>query len=70
MHACTSAHPFSFHSIKVLGHVMVQRGIIREAVDFVRPDGGRLLYATCSLLRDENERQLEYILKTFPHYVS
>ncbi len=49
---------------------MVQRGIIREAVDFVRPDGGRLLYATCSLLRDENERQLEYILKTFPHYVS
>jgi 16S rRNA (cytosine967-C5)-methyltransferase len=38
-----------------------QRQILRSAARLVRP-GGRLVYATCSLLREENEAQAEDFL--------
>lgn len=40
----------------------IQAGILEEASAFVRP-GGVLAYATCSLWRDENERQVEAFLQ-------
>lgn len=43
--------------------VAVQRGIMSEAAAMVKP-GGWLIYATCSLLQDENERQIAWFLET------
>lgn len=42
-----------------------QRTIFEKALSFLRPDG-RIIYATCSLLRDENQHQLDHFLKTYP----
>ena len=39
-----------------------QREIIRQAVLYLKP-GGTLLYGTCSLLPQENQAQVKYILK-------
>ncbi|HEY9460966.1 MAG TPA: RsmB/NOP family class I SAM-dependent RNA methyltransferase, partial [Paralcaligenes sp.] len=39
----------------------VQARILRQASTCVAP-GGRLVYATCSLLPEENERQIESFL--------
>ena len=41
--------------------VQVQQKILVAAARLVRP-GGRLIYATCSLLPDENEKQIENLL--------
>lgn len=43
--------------------VMQQREIVADALKYVKP-GGRLVYATCSLLPDENEKQVEFFIKT------
>ncbi|GAB4120861.1 MAG: RsmB/NOP family class I SAM-dependent RNA methyltransferase [Rhodothalassiaceae bacterium] len=43
----------------------VQRGLLREAMALARP-GGRIVYMTCSLLRDENEAVIETVLRTSP----
>jgi 16S rRNA (cytosine967-C5)-methyltransferase len=45
-----------------------QQQILRSAARLVRP-GGRLVYATCSLLREENEAQAEAFLYTEPGFV-
>ncbi len=42
-----------------------QREIVKEAIEYVKP-AGRLIYATCSLLPEENESQVSYFLKTYP----
>jgi len=44
-----------------------QRGILDAAADLVRP-GGRLIYATCSILREEDEAQMEAFLDRRPDY--
>ena len=44
-----------------------QRDILASAARLVRP-GGRLVYATCSLLREENEDQAEAFLASFPDF--
>jgi 16S rRNA (cytosine967-C5)-methyltransferase len=41
-----------------------QRMIFEKALSFVKP-GGSIIYATCSILKAENERQVEHFLK---HY--
>jgi len=41
-----------------------QRGIVREAFRYVKPEG-RLVYATCSILPEENGEQTAYFLKNF-----
>lgn len=45
--------------------VSIQQLILQAAWDLLLP-GGILLYATCSILKDENERQIEHFLKLHP----
>ncbi len=47
--------------------VAKQRTIIEENISFVKP-GGILLYATCSLLKDECENQTEWLLTNYPAF--
>ena len=42
---------------RLLQHVAEQRAILAAASALVKP-GGKLVYATCSLLQEENERQV------------
>ncbi len=41
-----------------------QRVIFEQGLSFVKP-GGHIVYATCSLLREENQNQLDHFLKTY-----
>lgn len=41
-----------------------QRQIVKEAIPFVKK-GGRLIYVTCSLLAEENERQVEFFQREY-----
>jgi 16S rRNA (cytosine967-C5)-methyltransferase len=51
-----------------LAELTVKQGTILErAARLVRP-GGRLVYVTCSLLPDENERQIERFLAAHPDF--
>jgi 16S rRNA C967 or C1407 C5-methylase (RsmB/RsmF family) len=45
--------------------VQEQREIVKTSLNFLKT-GGRLVYATCSLLPEENEHQVEHFLKTLP----
>jgi 16S rRNA (cytosine967-C5)-methyltransferase len=47
--------------------VLRQRDILQSAARLVRP-GGRLIYVTCSLLREENEAQAEGFLAASPEF--
>lgn len=47
--------------------VALQGRILASAARLVKP-GGRLVYATCSLLPEENEAQIERFLSAFPAY--
>ena len=47
--------------------VALQQSILYSAVRLVKP-GGRLIYATCSILARENKNQIEQFLKTFPNF--
>ena len=47
--------------------VPLQKNILDSACRLVRP-GGRLVYATCSLLPDENEDQIAAFLKDHPDF--
>lgn len=42
-----------------------QRTIFEKALSFLKPSG-KIVYATCSLLQEENEKQIEHFLKTYP----
>ncbi len=44
-----------------------QQRILETARSLVRP-GGRLIYATCSLLQEENERQLAWFLEKYTDF--
>ncbi len=45
-----------------------QRTILEENVHFVKP-GGTLLYATCSLLKEEGEAQMEWFVSQHPEFM-
>jgi 16S rRNA (cytosine967-C5)-methyltransferase len=47
--------------------VKTQREILDSCERFVKP-GGRLIYATCSLLRMENEEVLDWFLRRYPDF--
>jgi 16S rRNA (cytosine967-C5)-methyltransferase len=50
-------------------HVSEQAEVLEKAMAYLNPKG-RLLYITCSLLRDENETQIERFLEKHPAFVS
>ena len=43
----------------------LQRAILEASIRYVKP-GGRILYSTCTISRDENEENIDYILKKYP----
>ncbi len=43
--------------------VIAQREIFEKALEYVKP-GSHIVYATCSLLKEENEQQVDYFIKT------
>ena len=45
--------------------VLEQRTIAKEAIPYLKK-GGQLVYATCSLLPEENETQVDFLLKNYP----
>lgn len=45
----------------------IQARVLASAARLVKP-GGRLIYATCSLLKSENEQQVETFLAQHPHF--
>lgn len=54
---------FSLEMLREL--VGKQRSIFESALSFVKPQG-HIVYATCSFLPEENEKQLAHFLKTYP----
>lgn len=42
-----------------------QRMIFEKALSFLKP-GGHIVYATCSILKEENQEQLTHFLSTYP----
>jgi len=55
------------HPESVLEMMRLQKGILEEASACVAP-GGRLVYATCSLLPEENEGQVQAFLQAHPEF--
>lgn len=53
--------------VGLAGLLTLQAGILDSAARLVRP-GGRLVYATCSLLPEENEAQVEAFLAAHPEF--
>lgn len=47
--------------IRLLGQ---QRTIFEKALSFMHPEG-RIVYGTCSILNEENQKQMEHFLKTY-----
>ena len=47
--------------------IMLQRRLLDTVSAYVKP-GGTLVYSTCSILKDENERQAESFLKRHPEF--
>lgn len=45
--------------------VKLQRSILKNAATYVKP-GGTLIYSTCTVTKEENEQQVEWILKNLP----
>ena len=41
-----------------------QRMIFEQALSYLKPDG-RIVYATCSILAEENQRQVEHFIQTY-----
>jgi 16S rRNA (cytosine967-C5)-methyltransferase len=41
-----------------------QRAIFKDALEFLAP-GGKIVYATCSILQQENEEQIQFFEKTY-----
>jgi len=55
------------HPEAVAEYVALQKRILKEASTCVAP-GGRLVYATCSLLPEENQEQVEAFLLAHPEF--
>ncbi len=45
--------------------VLLQREILKNAVTYVKP-GGTLIYSTCTVAKEENDRQADWILENLP----
>ena len=49
----------------ILECVRLQKSIFEQALSYVK-EGGYIVFATCSIFLEENEKQKEYFLKTYP----
>jgi 16S rRNA (cytosine967-C5)-methyltransferase len=47
--------------------IKAQDELLARAATYVKP-GGRIVYVTCSVLRDENEDRIGAFLQTHPHF--
>jgi 16S rRNA (cytosine967-C5)-methyltransferase len=56
-----------FSQDQLAHEVARQRAILGAAADLPKP-GGRLVYVTCSILRAENEAQIDWLLAARPDY--
>lgn len=56
-----------FQQQDLLELIALQREILSAAADLVKPEG-RLIYATCSVLREENEEQIQNFLQNRPDF--
>ncbi len=56
-----------FHSGALAEVVSLQRSILEAAAKRVVP-GGQLVYSTCSIEEEENDRQIDAFLKTHPEF--
>lgn len=63
------AAPGAFHPATIGMNERRQRRILAHSSKIVAP-GGYLLYATCTFSREENERNIEWFLKTFPDFAA
>lgn len=45
--------------------IRIQRQLLDHAVQYLKP-GGTLVYCTCTVNSDENEKQIERVLKEYP----
>lgn len=55
---------WKFSDAMVLRLVSQQRVIFEQALSYMRPEG-RIVFATCSILKNENQNQVEHFLKTY-----
>ncbi len=60
---------WQFKETDLLELVERQKAILESAARLVKP-GGRLIYATCSVMREENEDRVEAFLADHPDYVA
>jgi NOL1/NOP2/sun family putative RNA methylase len=57
---------FGFWSEKnIVEHAKLQRRLLRSAVGCLKP-GGTLVYSTCTLAPEENEKMIEWLITEFP----
>ena len=47
--------------------VLLQREIVQVVQNYVRP-GGKLIYSTCTISQDENQKNVDWFLKQHPEY--
>jgi 16S rRNA (cytosine967-C5)-methyltransferase len=55
---------WKFHELMLENLLAEQRQIFSEAITYLKPDG-HIVYATCSILPQENEHQASYFLQRF-----
>ncbi|MGM0440624.1 MAG: RsmB/NOP family class I SAM-dependent RNA methyltransferase [Chlamydiota bacterium] len=55
---------WKFDSQQIQRLVGEQRKIFEKALSFLKP-GGKIVYATCSIFHEENQRQAEHFMKTY-----
>lgn len=48
------------------GLVQTQRNLVTKAIPYLKPRVGRLVYATCSVLAEENQQQVDWMLANLP----
>jgi 16S rRNA (cytosine967-C5)-methyltransferase len=48
--------------------LMTQATLLNQAATYVKPGGGRLVYATCSILEQENDAQIHHFLQVHPEF--
>lgn len=54
-----------FDALMLKRLITEQKEISKQAITYVKP-GGRLVYATCSILSEENQAQTDFLLASYP----